>query len=85
MLSHNGLSELPPDLGLLRGLRALDVRHNRISHVPELHTMPALSELLLAKNKLVSLSEGTFTNLPTLALLDLDSNEIQYMAPHAIR
>ncbi|KAG8332066.1 hypothetical protein J6590_029675 [Homalodisca vitripennis] len=86
ILAHNALSELPPDLVHLRELRVLDLSHNRVSGVvPQLHAMAALIELNLAKNKLSSLSEGVFSNMPSLALLDLDSNELQYMAPHSIR
>lgn len=64
----------------------LDMSYNRVSSVAaELHSMSSLTELSLAHNKLTSLNEGVFNNMPALAMLDVESNEIQFMAPHAIR
>ena len=84
--SHNALSELPSDLLRMPQLRVLDVSYNRIQSLSlSLRPMVSLSELYLAKNKLQTLAEGTFMDMDNLAVLDIESNELQFVAPHSVR
>ena len=80
VLSRNRLKELPPQLGLLRNLRKLDVSHNFLHLLPpELAKCQALSELVLHSNTLRpharSLPAEVLACWPALVLLDLRHND----------
>jgi Leucine-rich repeat (LRR) protein len=66
-------------------LESLDLSHNRIHQLGPLSSLRSLAHLRLAKNKLSTLVEGTFNRMPNLTILDLESNEIQFVSPHVIR
>lgn len=84
--SHNALSELPSDLLRMPQLHILDMSYNRIHSLQSsLRPMASLTELYLAKNKLQTISEGMFMDMDNLVILDIESNELQFVAPHSIR
>lgn len=81
VLADNGLTEIPSRIGELRNLRMLDLGHNALTSVPDLHA--AFDFLYLHDNQLSSLpasignprylnlSENRFEEFPNV-LCDLD-------------
>ncbi|KAK9510465.1 hypothetical protein O3M35_005248 [Rhynocoris fuscipes] len=85
-ISHNSLSTFPDAVRPLPALETLDLSYNRIYQlVRPLSDMKSLSSLNLSKNKLQTLIDGTFSNMDNLTVLDIHSNDIQYLTPHVVR
>ncbi|KAG7264831.1 hypothetical protein CRUP_001475 [Coryphaenoides rupestris] len=80
-LSGNGLQALP--LGLPRSLRALRVKNNQLSSVPDgaLAGMDKLTEINLSNNllKLNSVYQGAWMELGSLTSLDLSGNQLSHI------
>ncbi len=76
-LSHNGLSELPPELALLSStLESLDLSHNQLEQLPPvLKHLTGLTSLSLNSNSLTSKGLcpdilGSLVNLDKLSLVN---------------
>jgi len=76
-LSLFGLTELPPEIGKLKGLRTLNLSNNQLSTLPrEIGQMEGLSVLEVKANKLTSLPD-TFNGLRNLMTLSLQRNKLR--------
>ncbi|XP_073995253.1 artichoke isoform X2 [Rhodnius prolixus] len=85
-LSRNSLNTFPDAVRSLPSLQKLDLSYNRIYQlIRPLSELKSLAELNLSKNKLHTLIDGTFSQMDNLTVLDLESNEIQYLTPHIVR
>ncbi|KAI8590631.1 hypothetical protein BDZ88DRAFT_90623 [Geranomyces variabilis] len=75
VLSHNNLSSLE-GIGALTHLTKLSAAHNQIRVFPDLRHLPALKELRLNDNKILSVSDDV-RYLPALEILDMGNNLIR--------
>lgn len=79
ILTNNGLSTLPTDIGSLQKLKLLDVSRNKLETLPaELYKLQALQTIILADNLLTEssfppLADDTFT---MLHYVDLANNKL---------
>ncbi len=83
-LRNNNLTgRIPAELGLLTGVRELDLGENRIEGEipPELANMTSLEELELDDNRLTGGIPPELGRLPRLRDLDLDNNELNGSIP----
>ncbi|KAJ3162010.1 hypothetical protein HDU86_005708 [Geranomyces michiganensis] len=75
VLSHNNLSSLE-GIGALTHLTKLSAAHNQIRVFPDLRHLPALKELRLNDNKILTISDDV-RYLPALEILDMGNNLIR--------
>jgi Leucine-rich repeat (LRR) protein len=76
VLSHNKISELPPEIVELRGLEYLNLFNNNLEDLPStVSALPRLRELNLALNRLCELPRG-FGSFPALEILDMTYNNL---------
>ncbi|TPX59135.1 hypothetical protein PhCBS80983_g02667 [Powellomyces hirtus] len=78
VLSHNSLTSLE-GLGSLINLTKLSAAHNQIRVFPDLRLLPALKELRLNDNKIMSISDNV-RFLPALEILDMGNNVMRSIA-----
>lgn len=75
------LPELPEDIGLLRALTRIDLRHNSLRRLPEsLGQLHRLEDLTSMGNELASLPD-VFHHLKRLRYLDMRENRLQSLPP----
>ena len=75
------LPELPEDIGLLRALTRIDLRHNGLGRLPEsLGQLHRLEDLTSMGNELASLPD-VFHHLKRLRYLDMRENRLQSLPP----
>lgn len=75
-LTHFGLAEVPPEIGLLTDLETLLLSRNRIARLPpELGNLKKLKRLYLSNNAL-SVLPAELGKMPQLRILDLSNNQI---------
>jgi len=75
------LPELPEDIGLLRALTRIDLRHNSLRRLPEsLGQLHRLEDLTSMGNELASLPD-VFHHLKRLHYLDMRENRLQSLPP----
>ena len=82
-LYNNEISDISP-LGNLNNLEYLHLRHNRISDVSPLvnwNNLSNLTDIYLGYNQISDISSLVNLNLPSLASLDLASNQISDASP----
>jgi hypothetical protein len=75
-LSNKGLSELPPEIGLLKALKTLDLTNNNLASLPaEIGQLSELSDLNLSHNSIRVLPPEIW-NLKKLNSLQFSNNQI---------
>jgi GTPase SAR1 family protein len=80
-LSNKGLTELPPEIGLLSQLRSLDISWNKLTVLPpEIGRLTQLTELSLSLNQLTALPPE-FWQLTLLTSLNIGSNQLRALPP----
>lgn len=70
------LTSVPEEIGLLTGLKKIDLSRNRLTSLPEdlFQNLGALEELLVFENHLTSLPKGLFSGSSRLQMLHLSNN-----------
>jgi Leucine-rich repeat (LRR) protein len=75
-LTHFGLAEVPPEIGLLSELETLLLSRNRLTRLPaEIGNLKKLQRLYISNNAL-SVLPPELWRLPRLRILDLSNNQI---------
>ena len=78
-LSHNQLSSLPDNFGLLFHLKTLLLRYNRLTSLPDSFVcLVKLEKLDLSHNKLRTLPQD-FTKMESLAKLNISKNRLKVL------
>lgn len=90
ILTHNGLSTLPNELGSLDKLKLLDLSNNKIAELPgSLYTLKSLHTLILSHNSLTDTSfpdiSGEDDVFPSLHHLDIVENQLSTLPPFVYR
>lgn len=77
-ISHLGLSEWPPELLILPGVRNLKAHKNNLINIPDLSkTFRQLEILNLSRNKIIQLNQIQFSHFIVLKSVDISRNELQ--------
>ncbi|XP_071080794.1 uncharacterized protein [Haliotis cracherodii] len=80
-LSCNSLTQLPPDIGCLQGLRELQLNGNQLTHIPStLGSLHQLTELNLRHNQLADIPDALL-HLPSLKHLNVEHNQLTSLSP----
>ncbi|XP_067680158.1 uncharacterized protein [Haliotis asinina] len=80
-LSCNSLTQLPPDIGCLQGLRELQLNDNQLTHIPSsLGSLHQLTELNLRHNQLTDIPDSLL-HLPSLKHLNVEHNLMPSLSP----
>lgn len=81
-LRNNGLSDLPRDMESLQDMREIVLSCNRFTTLPpSLYEMKKLEIIFADNNKITTIDAAGFKNLPMLATLDLQNNNIEQVPP----
>ncbi|GAB7355070.1 hypothetical protein MBLNU459_g5660t1 [Dothideomycetes sp. NU459] len=83
-LSRNGFSSIPFELSMAQNLKVLDMSGCALGHnyLTELVSLPALQELLLVGNKILSCEPlMEFFNAPGMTFLDISNNRLSGSLP----
>ncbi|ELW47687.1 Leucine-rich repeat-containing G-protein coupled receptor 6, partial [Tupaia chinensis] len=83
-LTRAGIRLLPPGMcQQLPRLRVLELSHNQIEELPNLHRCQKLEEIGLQHNRIWEIGADTFSQLSSLQALDLSWNSIRSIHPEA--
>lgn len=81
-LRNNGLSSLPQDMCSLQSLRELTLSYNRFGEVPPVvYELRKLEIFFINNNQVSNVDSAGFLQLPVLATLDLQNNNISQVPP----
>lgn len=80
--SSNRLSDLPSNISDLKHLREIILSMNRFSKIPEcLYQCAKLETILIRDNQVSNLDVNKLSQLPMLAVLDVQNNALQMVPP----
>jgi Leucine-rich repeat (LRR) protein len=80
-LSRMGMTELPPEIGLLREVISLNIGYNELTELPpEIGNMVALRRLYAHNNRLTTIPPE-LGNIESLVYLQLQHNELASLPP----
>ncbi|CAD5115299.1 DgyrCDS4289 [Dimorphilus gyrociliatus] len=82
-LSYNGLTRIDESTSLLLSLQKLNLSHNRLTSIDNLHHLSALDELNLSHNQIADLPSDMRAKIGNVTVLNLATTGLRCLAPLA--